>query len=83
MGLRPHLSREGGQGLLRVSFSGGWPLCTSTLPPGHCPQLSALPVSWAVKQKYSGHFNQSQGVSLECGQFQEGTGVGKMGALAV
>ena len=69
MGPRPYLSGEGGQGLLHVSFSGRLPFCMSTFPPtGHCPQLSALLVSWALKQKYSGYFNQPQGVSLGVGE---------------
>lgn len=82
MGPRPYLSGEGGRGLLHVSSSGRLPFCMSTFSPGRCPQLSALPVSWALKQKYSGYFNQPQGVSLGVGS-SEGTRVGKMGALAI
>lgn len=82
MGPRPYLSGEGGQGLLlfSVTFSDGLSLCTSTLPLGHCPQLSALPVLWALKQKYSGHFNQPQGVSLGGGGFERGQGWARWGS---
>lgn len=45
--------------MLHVSLSGRLPfLTTITFPSGHCLQFSALPVSWALKQKYSSHFNQ-------------------------